>query len=74
MQAKKTVNLPNYFKIRSECSKNPEDFCIIWNKQEKKNKNFSSVGELVMISKQLFYKLIKLYGARDKESESTGGS
>ena len=74
LQAKKTVNIPNYFKIRSECSKNPEDFCIIWNKQEKKNKNFSSVGELVMISKQLFYKLIKLYGARDEESESAGGS
>lgn len=59
IQLKKTANIPQYFKIRSESNSNPEAFCLIWNKQEKKNKNFCSVGECVIIDKKLFYKLIK---------------
>ena len=67
IQLKKTTNVPQYFKIRSESNSEPENFCLIWNKQEKKSKNFCSAGELVMIDKQLFYKLIKNQYIMSKE-------
>lgn len=67
IQLKKTTNVPQYFKIRSESNSEPENFCLIWNKQEKKSKNFCSAGELVMIDKQLFYKLIKNQYIMNKE-------
>ena len=67
IQLKKTTNVPQYFKIRSESNSEPEKFCLIWNKQEKKSKNFCSAGELVMIDKQLFYKLIKNQYIMSKE-------
>lgn len=67
IQLKKTANVPQYFKIRSESNSEPENFCLIWNKQEKKSKNFCSAGELVMIDKQLFYKLIKNQYIMSKE-------
>jgi hypothetical protein len=40
---------------------NPEEFVIIWSKQEHREKNIVSVGESVIMDKQLFYKLIKRY-------------
>ena len=67
IQLKKTTNVPQYFKIRSKSNSEPEKFCLIWNKQEKKSKNFCSAGELVMIDKQLFYKLIKNQYIMSKE-------
>ena len=67
IQLKKTTNVPQYFKIRSESNSEPENFCLIWNKQEKNSKNFRSAGELVMIDKQLFYKLIKNQYIMSKE-------
>lgn len=70
IQLKKTTNVPQYFKIRSESNSEPENFCLIWNKQEKKSKNFCSAGELVMIDKQLFYKLIKNQYIMSKEIEN----
>lgn len=59
IQAKKTENVPSYFKIRSQSTVDPKKFCIIWNKQSKKNKNFCSEGECVILDKELFYELIK---------------
>ena len=61
IQLKKTVNTPQYFKIREETTVDPEKFVLIWNRQEKANVNFTSVGEVVMIPKTLFYELIKPY-------------
>lgn len=61
IQAKATQQIPPYFKIRSESTVDPDEFTIIWSKQEKKETNIVSVGEVVMISKRLFYKLIKNY-------------
>ena len=61
IQLKKTVNTPQYFKIREESTVDPETFCLIWNRQEKANVNFMSVGEVVFVPKTLFYKLIKPY-------------
>ena len=61
IQLKKTQSIPSYFKIRSESTVDPKTFAIIWNKQEKKKTNICSVGECVIISKELFYELIKSY-------------
>lgn len=61
IQLKKTQSTPSYFKIRSESTVDPKTFCIIWNKQEKKETNICSVGECVMIDKSFFYELIKKY-------------
>ena len=61
IQLKKTQSIPSYFKIRSESNSDSKKFCIIWNKQEKKETNICSVGECVIISKELFYELIKPY-------------
>lgn len=61
IQLKKTQSIPSYFKIRSESTVDPKTFAIIWNKQEKKKTNICSVGECVIISKELFYELIKPY-------------
>jgi len=61
IQLKCTQNIPQYFKIRSESTVNPEDFVIIWSKQEKREVNIISVGEAVIMDKSLFYKLIKPY-------------
>lgn len=61
IQIKKTQSIPSYFKIRSESTVDPSKFCIIWSKQEKKEKNICTVGEAVIISKEMFYELIKPY-------------
>lgn len=61
IQLKKTQVTPQYFNIRSQSTVDPETFCIIWNKQEKKETNICSVGECVIIDKNFFYKLIKNY-------------
>ena len=60
-QCKKTKNTPSYFGIESECSLKDKPFVIFWNKQEVKegNVNMSSAGEVVMIPKEYFYKLIR---------------
>ena len=61
IQIKKTQAIPSYFKIRNESTVDPKTFVIIWNKQEKKETNICSIGECVIISKELFYELIKPY-------------
>jgi hypothetical protein len=61
IQLKATQSIPSYFKIRSESTVNPEEFVIIWSKQEKREVNIVSVGEAVIMDKSLFYKLIKPY-------------
>jgi len=68
LQLKCTQSIPSYFKIRSESTVNPEEFVIIWSKQEKREVNIVSVGEAVIMDKKLFYKLIKPY-AQDGSSE-----
>ena len=65
IQLKKTQSIPSYFKIRSESTVDPKSFAIIWNKQEKKETNICSVGECVIISKELFYELIKPYASEN---------
>ena len=67
IQLKRTQTTPQYFKIREESTVDPESFVLIWNKQEKANVNFLSVGEVVMLDKKTFYKLIKPYAKSESE-------
>lgn len=61
IQLKKTIATPQFFKIRSESIADPKYFTLIWSKQEAKEKNICTVGEVVMISKEFFYELLKQY-------------
>jgi hypothetical protein len=63
---KRTINTPQYFKIREESTVDPKSFVLIWNKQEKANVNFLSAGEVVMMDKEAFYDLIKHYAKSDE--------
>ena len=68
IQLKKTQSIPSYFKIRSESTVDPETFCIIWSKQEKKAKNICTIGEAVIMDKQLFYEFLKIYNERNNSN------
>lgn len=61
IQLKCTQTTPSYFKIQDECPIKDKPFCIIWNRQEKKEVNCVSVGEVAMIPKEFLYELLKLY-------------
>lgn len=61
LQIKKTMATPNYFKIRNESSVSNDTFVIIWAKQEAREKNMCTVGEMVMMDKRMFYELLKKY-------------
>lgn len=67
IQLKKTQSIPSYFKIRSESTVDPNKFCILWAKQEKKKKNICTVGEAVIMSKEMFYELIKPYAKTESK-------
>lgn len=64
IQIKHTLQTPQYFAIREESTIPNEDFCIIWDKQKRCNKNIITVGSAVIMDKQLFYKLIKPYAKK----------
>jgi len=61
LQLKKTQNIPSYFKLRDACPLKDKELCVIWNKQELKdgNVNITSCGEVVIMSKEYFYELLK---------------
>lgn len=68
LQLKKTIQTPNYFKIRDASTADSNRFCILWAKQEAKEKNICTIGEVVLLPKDFFYELLKLY--YDRESDS----
>lgn len=61
IQTKKTQSLPAVKKINNEVGLKDKSLCIIWNAQEKKegNINITSCGEYAIITKELFYTLLK---------------
>lgn len=61
IQTKKTQSIPNYFKIRNESTVDPNKFCILWAKQEPRDTNIVTVGEVAIISKTMLYELLKKY-------------
>lgn len=60
IQLKCTQSTPAYHQISAECPLKDKPFILIWNKQVKKQTNICSVGEVVILPKEEFYKLIKL--------------
>lgn len=63
LQLKLTQATPNYFKIRNECPIKDKPFCIIWNKTKPTDSTYRSEGEVVILDKEFFYKLIQKYYA-----------
>lgn len=61
LQLKLTQATPNYFKIREECPIKDAPFCIIWNKTKPTESTFRSEGEVAILDKDFFYKLIQKY-------------
>lgn len=61
LQLKLTQATPNYFKIREECPIKDAPFCIIWNKTKPTDSTYRSEGEVVILDKDFFYKLIQNY-------------
>lgn len=58
IQCKCYQNLPNYFKIKGECS-DPRDFVLIWKKSAEGGT--ISPGTVAIIDVDFFYKLLKCY-------------
>ena len=58
IQIKRTTSTPQYLKIREETTVPDEEFALIWNKQKNVNGRFLSEGEVVILDKEMFYKLI----------------
>ena len=58
VQCKNTQNIPSVDLIK-ECKKQDKPLAIFWNKQIKKEVNCVSAGEFVIITKDLFYQLIR---------------
>lgn len=60
-QIKCTKNTPSYHNIVEECPLKDKPFVLFWNRQQVKEGqvNMSSQGELVMVPKEYFYKLLK---------------
>lgn len=61
IQLKKTQKIPSFFDIRKQSTVNPEEFCIIWAKQEQRDKNIITTGEVALIDKKMLYKLLENY-------------
>lgn len=60
VQCKNTQSNPSVKKLNAEVGKKDKPLAIFWNAQEKREVNSVSVGEYVIIPKELFYKLLKL--------------
>ena len=60
-QIKTTIKTPDYFGIEKECPLKDKPFVIFWKKIKPTESTFRSEGEIVMLPKDFFYKLIKNY-------------
>jgi hypothetical protein len=61
IQAKATMNTPDYFGIEKACPLKDKPFVVFWNKIKATTSTFRSEGQIVMIPKTFFYDLIKNY-------------
>lgn len=60
-QLKATIKTPDYFGIEKSCPLKDKPFVIFWKKIKPTDSTFRSEGEIVMLPKDFFYKLIKNY-------------
>lgn len=61
IQVKRCIKYPDYISIRNSCPIKDKEFVLFWNQQKPTEKTFRSVGEMVIVSKDFFYKLIQKY-------------
>ena len=52
---------PNYIEIRKSCPLKDKEFVIYWNVQKATESTFRSEGEIVVLDKKFFHKLLKTY-------------
>jgi len=60
-QIKRCIKYPNYIEIRKACPLTDKEFVLFWNVQKTTEATFRSEGEIVILDKKFFYKLIKNY-------------
>ena len=60
-QIKRCIKYPNYIEIRKSCPLTDKEFVLFWNIQKTTESTFRSEGEVVILDKKFFYKLIKNY-------------
>ena len=59
-QIKSTQSMPQVQKLNNEVGKKDKPLCIIWAKEEMKEKKQISVGEYCILPKKLFYDLLRV--------------
>lgn len=60
-QVKRCIKYPNYIEIRKSCPLKDKEFVIYWNVQKATESTFRSEGEIVVLDKNFFHKLLKTY-------------
>lgn len=60
-QLKATIKTPDYFAIKKACPLKDKPFVLFWSRIQPTESTFRSIGEVVFIDKEFFYKLIKEY-------------
>lgn len=61
IQLKKTLKYPNYLAIEADCPLKDKPFVLFWDVQRATESTFRSEGELVIMRKEYFYELLKLW-------------
>lgn len=60
-QVKRCIKYPNYIEIKKACPLKDKEFVIYWNVQKATESTFRSEGEVVILDKNFFHKLLKNY-------------
>lgn len=61
-QIKATIKYPNYLEIKKACPLKDKPFVLFWSVIKPTESTFRSEGELVILEKSFFYKLLESYG------------
>ncbi len=61
-QIKATIKYPNYLEIKKACPLKDKPFVLFWSVIKPTESTFRSEGELVILEKSFFYKLLETYG------------
>ena len=61
IKIKRCIKYPNYIEIEKSCPLKDKPFVLFWNVQKATESTFRSEGEVVILDKKFFYKLIKNY-------------
>ena len=61
-QIKSTIKYPNYLEIKKTCPLKDKPFVLFWSVIKPTESTFRSEGEVVILEKSFFYKLLETYG------------